>query len=107
MSYHVELVSDAEADILEIYMYILQHDSAPAAQHVLTGLQEKCATLASHPERGHCPPELERIGVREFREIHFKPYRIVYQVVERKVLVHCVLDGRRDLQDLLHRRLLR
>jgi toxin ParE1/3/4 len=43
----------------------------------------------------------------EFREIHFKPYRIIYQIIDKRVFVHCVLDGRRDLQELLERRMLR
>ena len=59
------------------------------------------------PERGHIPPELERIGVFGFREIHFKPYRIVYEIERKGVFIHCVLDGRRDLQELLESRLLR
>jgi toxin ParE1/3/4 len=42
-----------------------------------------------------------------FREIHFKPYRIIYQIVESDVYIHAVLDGRRDLQELLEIRLLR
>jgi toxin ParE1/3/4 len=45
--------------------------------------------------------------VREYREIHFKPYRIIYQIVGRKVFIHCVLDGRRALQEVLEHRLLR
>jgi toxin ParE1/3/4 len=59
------------------------------------------------PERGRIPPELERIGIREFREIMFEPYRIVYTGVKSQVCVYCILDGRRDLQDLLEERLLR
>ena len=59
------------------------------------------------PERGRIPPELERIGIREFRELILKPYRIIYSMAKNQVLVYCVLDGRRDLQDLLEERLLR
>ncbi len=40
-------------------------------------------------------------------QVHFKPYRIIYQVAGRKVLIHCVLDGRRAVQEILERRLLR
>jgi len=50
---------------------------------------------------------LDKMGIREFREIHFKPYRIVYSIHENEVFVHCVLDGRRDMQTLLQQRLLR
>jgi toxin ParE1/3/4 len=53
------------------------------------------------------PAEPGRVGVLEFREVTLKRYRIVYEVVGRTVYVHAVLDGRRDLEDLLVRRLLR
>ena len=42
----------------------------------------------------------------EFREVLFKPYRIIYEVVKTQVYVHCVLDGRRNIQDLLQERIL-
>ncbi|MCG8343889.1 MAG: type II toxin-antitoxin system RelE/ParE family toxin, partial [Chlorobiales bacterium] len=58
-------------------------------------------------DRGHCPPELERIHVREYREIHFKPYKIIYRMHEQKVFIYGVLDGRRNLQELLIERLIR
>ena len=63
--------------------------------------------VTEFPIRGHLPPELERIGVLDYKEIHYKPYRIIYQIIESTVYVHCVLDGRRDLQQLLEERLLR
>ncbi len=56
---------------------------------------------------GNVPPELERISVTGFLEIHFRPYRIIYQVIENDLFIHCILDGRRDLQTLLQERLLR
>ena len=50
--------------------------------------------------------ELLDIGIREYREIFFKPYRIIYRVMGDKVYVLVVADGRRDMQALLQRRLL-
>jgi len=61
----------------------------------------------SCPQRGHIPPELARIAVTTYREVHFKPYRVIYEVVGDEVFVHCVIDGRRDMQLLLERRLVR
>jgi toxin ParE1/3/4 len=46
------------------------------------------------------------MGNRSFREVHRKPFRIVYRVVAREVLVLIVADGRRDMRALLARRLL-
>jgi len=107
MRFSVFLTAEAEADVFDIYRYVLAADGRDRADHVLAQLQKTCQSLAGMPRRGHIPPELERIGVRGFLEIHFKPYRIMYQIVDKNVFVHCVMDGRRALQDVLERRLLR
>ncbi len=70
-------------------------------------LEKTCKSLEDIKERGHVAPELERIGIKTYREIHHKTYRIIYQVTKRDVYVHCVLDGRRDMMTLLEDRLLR
>jgi toxin ParE1/3/4 len=107
MKYQVYLIQDAEIDIFSICSYIGHQDSKSRALYVYEKLQEYCFSLEHSPFRGHIPPELDALGVRGFLEIHFKPYRIMYQVRETKVFVHCVIDGRRELQELLQNRLLR
>ena len=107
MKFSVTLIQEAEDDLFDIYGYILNNDSPAHAEYVILKLQKACISLGEMPERGHIPPELERIGATGFKEIHFKPYRIIYEIEKKTVFVHCVLDGRRDLQDLLERRLLR
>ncbi|HUT42785.1 MAG TPA: type II toxin-antitoxin system RelE/ParE family toxin [Desulfobacterales bacterium] len=107
MKFSVAFIQEAGDDLFDIYGYILINDSPAHAEYVLLKLQEACVSLDEMPERGHIPPELERIGIIEFKEIHFKPYRIIYEIEKRTVFIHCILDGRRDLQDFLERRLLR
>ncbi|MBT3198335.1 MAG: type II toxin-antitoxin system RelE/ParE family toxin [Phycisphaerales bacterium] len=107
MIYSVAIIDDAQADILAIYKYILGNDSVGAADHVFGKIEELCYSLNQLPERGHVPPELARINVTAYLEVHFKPYRIIYEIEGKKVFIHCILDGRRELQDLLERRLLR
>jgi len=107
MKYEVFIIADAEEDLYEIYNYVAVYDSVEQAENLFTKLEETCYSLSTFPKRGHIPPELERIAVQEYREIHYKPYRIIYQIIESVVYIHCVLDGRRDLQELLEKRLLR
>lgn len=106
-TYQVVFAAEAEDDIVEIIAYIRDHDALGRARHVLAQLERVCADLARVPLRGHVPPELLRVGVVRYREVHFKPYRVIYDVSARRVVVHAVLDGRRDLQTVLARRLLR
>ncbi len=107
MAYAVRVTEEAERDLLELFCYVAQHDSIRAAEHVLDKLEQACQRLQDFPARGHVPPELERLAIPDYREIHWKPYRILYEVAGRQVNILAVLDGRRDLQDLLMRRLLR
>lgn len=107
MNYNVFLIADAEEDIIEIYNYVAAHDSVENAEYLLNKLEETCNSLSILPNRGHIPPELERVSLLNYQEIHYKPYRIIYEIVEDYVYVHCILDGRRDIQQLLYERLLR
>ena len=107
MKYEVYLTKDAEDDIFEIYKYVAQNDSAVKADKLFENLKNTCLSLENIPERGHTPIELQRINVKEYLEIHFKHYRIIYQIKNQKIFIHCILDGRRNFQDVLIKRLLR
>lgn len=107
MKCRVLVVAEAEEDVFDIYRYVLRVDGRERTDHVLRKVEETCRGLAEMPRRGHSPPELEHVGVRGYREVHFEPYRVIYEVTGRKVVVHCVLDGRRAVQEVLERRLLR
>lgn len=107
MNYPVVLLDVAQGDLFDIYQYIEQNDSSESANRLLDGLETAITALETMPERGHYPAELERIGIRLYREIHFKPYRVIYAIEDARVVVYGVLDGRRDMQTLLQHRMLR
>ena len=105
--YRVRIIEDAEHDLIDLYNYVASHDSAEKAGYVLEQLESLCLGLTELPMRGHIPPEFDQIGITSYREIHFKPYRVIYQVIGQDIFIHGVFDGRRDMQSLLERRLLR
>ena len=106
MRFEVPLTAAASRDLEELYEYISEHDAPSKADYVLDRLEKVLETLATLPERGSHPKELLALGIREYRQTFFKPYRIVYRVVARRVYVYLIADGRRDMQALLERRLL-
>jgi len=106
MKFAVLLTADAERELEELYDYIAEHDSRSAAEHVLDRLLEVTGSLAVEPHRGTIPKELRELGLQEFRQVLFKPYRAIYRVMERRVVVMVVADGRRELGALLARRVL-
>jgi toxin ParE1/3/4 len=107
MSCDVFLTADAACDLEELYQYIDRHDAPGKAEHVLTGIEEICNSLSGLPERGAYPKELLALGIHDYREVFFKPYRVIYRVTGDTVYVLLIVDGRRDMQTLLLRRLLK
>jgi len=104
--FEVLLTAGAERDLESIYDYVSESDSVSNANHVLDRLLAIAASLAQFPERGGYPKELERVGIREYRQTWFKPYRVIYRVAGQQMIIYLIADGRRDMQSLLTRRLL-
>ena len=104
--FEVRMTADAVRDLEEIVEWVARHDGADRAQHVLDRIQAAVDALKRFPERGPHPRELLALGIREYRETFFKPYRIVYHVDGARVFISLIADGRRDMQSLLERRLL-
>ena len=106
MPFTVLLTDDAARDLEDLYDYISRYDVPGKAEHVLDHIENLFKSLSENPRRGAYPRELIALGLREYREIFFKPYRIIYRIIENNVFVLLIADGRRDMQTLLQRRLL-
>ena len=106
MRYEVLVTEHARRDLEELHGYITDHDSPRNAAHVLDRIEKALESLSTFPERGSHPKELLAVGIRDYRQVFFKPYRLIYRIVGRRVHVYLIADGRRDMQSLLARRLL-
>jgi len=106
MPFPVFLTNDAARDLDELYEYIALHDAPQKAAYVLGQIERAFSRFSKFPRRGTHPKELLALGILEYREIFFKPYRIIYRIMGKNVCVLLIADGRRDMQTLLQRRLL-
>lgn len=104
--YQVLLTQGAEQDLESIHDYIAEFDRVEHADHVLDRLMDVAESLSRFPERGSYPKELAALGIKEYRQTAFKPYRVIYRVAGNQVLIYLIVDGRRDMQSVLARRLL-
>ena len=106
MPYRVLLTRDAANDLEELDTWISTHDSPERADYVIDRINDVFQKFTELPERGTYPKELSALGIHEFKEVFFKPYRIIYRVERRTVYIYLIANGRRDMQTLLSRRLL-
>ena len=104
--FDVLLTEGAAQDLESIHDYIAEFDSVTNANGVLDELMEVVGSLEQFPERGSYPKELAGLGIKEYRQAFFKSYRVIYRVTDRQVIIYLIVDGRRDMQSVLTRRLL-
>jgi toxin ParE1/3/4 len=104
--FEVLLTQGAEQDLEAIHDYISEFDCVANANHVLDELMKVAESLSRFPERGSYPKELVTLGIKEYRQKFFKPYRVIYRIAGSQVVIYLIADGRRDMQSVLAKRLL-
>ncbi len=104
--FEVLLTAGAEQGLESIHGYLAEFDSVAKANRVLDELMKVVTSLSKFPERGSYPKELAGLGIKEYRQAFFKPYRVIYRIIGRQVVIYLIADGRRDMQSLLAIRLL-
>jgi toxin ParE1/3/4 len=107
MVFRVVFTSGARKDLRAIHTYFASNDSFQNADSLAREIVRSALTLQDHPNRGAHPPELLAHGNRSYRQILFKPYRILYRVRANTVFIAAIADSRRDMASLLSRRLSR
>jgi toxin ParE1/3/4 len=106
MTRPVQLTEDALRDLEDIHEFVATQDGVAQADRLVDGIRSVLVKLAQFPDRGEYPKELAALGIKQFRQVHHKPYRMIYQATAEAVTVMVIVDGRRDMQSLLQRRLL-
>lgn len=106
-NYQVIITNNTEQDIKDIGEYLAQNISKINAEYILNQLEQTIINLEQNPYLGNCPDELSTQSIKSYHEISFKTYRIIYEIIETKVIVHLCYDGIRELFDILEQRSLR
>jgi toxin ParE1/3/4 len=104
--FEVRITKGAESDLEALHNYVAVNRSGKEAEALLDGILDKIITLEEFPLRGPICPELDRLGIAEFRQIYHGPYRLIYRVNDKIVYIMIVADSRRNFKALLERRLL-
>lgn len=104
--YDLDLTAGAERDLESIFDYVSAFDSTVRANQLLDRPMATATGLSESPQRGSHRRELLALGIKDYRQITFKLYRLIYRVMHLRVVIYLIVDGRRDMQSLLTTRLL-
>lgn len=95
--------ASAADDLERIVDYVAAESPLDAAK-LLDRLLASAESLSALAGRGRRVPELAEQVEEGVRELVVAPYRLIYEVLaspRSQILLLAVVDGRRDLQDLL------
>lgn len=106
MKYSVEFTTGAKQDLFKIYRYIKEAGRPETAKKFSDQIAEICSSLAENPERGHIPIELEGLSDMLCRQLVFKNHRIIYEIIGNIVIIQGIIDGRRNISEVLRQRVL-
>ena len=105
-NYEVMWTSTAKNDLYEIIEYIAQ-DSVDIAIQKLEEIRESAEQLVLFPGKGRTIPELLKHNITKYHELIIPPWRLMYKVEINIVYLMAVIDGRRNIEDVLLQRQLR
>jgi len=92
---------------LEAIVEFIARDRPQVAREVLDRIRRRAETLSGASKSGRWVPELERQGIREYRELVISVWRLIYRTTPAAIEVLAVLDGRRNIEDVLLMRMAR
>ena len=96
----------ASLDLEEIIDYIYQ-DRKSVALKIYKEIKQLALSLKTNARRNRIVPDLQNIGITNYRELIYKVYRIIYKLEADTVYVIAVIDSRRDFETLIFNRLIR
>ena len=99
----VRFTAAAREHIQEIIEYLLEREGREFARSFTSALRnEATERLKTFPFKGRTVPELETL-TKEFREIRFTSYRLIYRAnpQTRTVRILLIAHIKRDIEDLL------
>jgi len=94
----------AVLDLDEILAYIAAERGVDQALLMYETLRERITSLSTMPRRARQVPEFLDIGLHEYREMIEGPYRLIFRIIDQKIVLLGILDSRRDLEELLIQR---
>lgn len=93
-------------DLDEIFNYIAS-DSIEIAIMQYERIKETAEEIQDFPKKGRIIPELQNENITKFREMIVNPWRMMYRIEENRILILALIEGRRNIEEILMKRQLR
>jgi plasmid stabilization system protein ParE len=91
---------EAERDMDEIIAYLLALPKAPALR-IGGAIQRAIENIIRFPGLGRIDEKQTRLAHTEIHRFVSGKYILFYSVLKQSILIHGILDGRRDVENIM------
>lgn len=88
-------------DLERIIEYISERDNISAAKKIYLRIKKSTNTIELFPNKGRIVPELIKHNIVSYHEVIDSPWRIIYRIENKIVFILAIIDGRRNIEDIL------
>ena len=99
--YKVKWTKTSKNDLERIIGYIAERDSVSTASKIYKKIKDCAGNIENYPKKGKIVPELSKHNIISYFEHIILPWRIVYRIENEIVYILAVIDGRRNIEDIL------
>jgi addiction module RelE/StbE family toxin len=104
--YRVIVPPSVTKDLREIVEFYYEVNRS-YSKKIFTKIIGRIRELENFPLKGRIVPELKEHNIDAYRELIEENYRIIYKIFDEEVLLISVIDARRNVEEVLIRKLQR
>jgi toxin ParE1/3/4 len=106
MKYKINWSKDAGEEFIEIISWYKHTTGKNIAQRIYSKINSRIKKLKDMPGMGKPVQILKDIGINDYRQIIQDHWIIYYKVEGQTVNIISVIDGRRNLEEILYKKMI-
>jgi toxin ParE1/3/4 len=106
MKHEIIWSKDAGDELAEIISYIKYNTGKLTAEKIYTKIMNKVKQASENPEGRRIAPLLREFGINYIHQLNINPWIIFYKVTGKKMEIISIIDGRRNLEEILYKKIL-
>ena len=106
MKYDVIWSKDAGNELIEIISYIKYNTGKITAEKIYTKILNEVNRISKNPERRRISPLLREFGINYIHQFNISPWIVYYKVENNKMEIISIIDGRRNLEEILYKKII-
>jgi len=106
MAHKIVWSQDSAEDLEDIIQYINDRSGKEMAKSIYKRIIYKIENASVFPGSGRKVPELDVLGDSGIHEVIESPWRIIYRITENELHIISVIDGRRNVEELLYKKII-